>query len=108
MNDWDSLCGLVARWANDRNIIRGSDAIAQLSKTLEECGELLAALNQYYCGRPALDDVIDAYGDILVTLLIGMEQVNVTPVECLSAAYDEIKDRKGKMVNGVFTKEDKP
>lgn len=25
--------------------------------------------------------------------------------ECLAAAYDEIKDRKGKMVNGVFIKE---
>jgi NTP pyrophosphatase (non-canonical NTP hydrolase) len=25
--------------------------------------------------------------------------------ECLAAAYDEIKDRRGKMVNGVFVKE---
>jgi hypothetical protein len=25
--------------------------------------------------------------------------------ECLSVAYDDIKDRKGKMVDGIFVKE---
>lgn len=30
---------------------------------------------------------------------------NLNFVECLSVAYDDIKDRKGKMVNGTFVKE---
>ena len=31
---------------------------------------------------------------------------NYNLAECLEAAYEEIKDRKGQMVNGVFIKED--
>lgn len=31
---------------------------------------------------------------------------DVTVEECLALAYDEIKDRKGKMVDGVFVKEE--
>lgn len=30
---------------------------------------------------------------------------NLTLAECLDAAWDEIKDRKGRMVDGVFIKE---
>ena len=32
-------------------------------------------------------------------------RLNTNLKECLAAAYDEIKDRRGKMVNGVFVKE---
>ena len=31
---------------------------------------------------------------------------DLTVEECLRAAYEEIKDRKGKMVNGVFVKQE--
>lgn len=31
---------------------------------------------------------------------------NTTTEECLAIAYEEIKDRKGKLINGVFVKED--
>ncbi|UTH14935.1 MazG-like family protein [Macrococcus equipercicus] len=31
--------------------------------------------------------------------------LNVNYIECVQMAYDEIKDRKGKMIDGVFVKE---
>jgi hypothetical protein len=31
--------------------------------------------------------------------------LKLDPTYCLSLAYDEIKDRKGKMVDGKFVKE---
>ena len=34
------------------------------------------------------------------------QSFNTTPDECLEIAYNEIKDRKGKLVNGVFVKEE--
>jgi hypothetical protein len=40
-----------------------------------------------------------------VTLLMLCHKMDVDFVECLASAYDVIKDRKGKMINGLFVKE---
>ena len=50
--------------------------------------------------------VIDGIGDVLVTLIIVAEQLGLTLTECLAVAYLEIKDRKGRLVNGTFIKEE--
>ena len=43
----------------------------------------------------------------IVKGLINIAYMNkLTIKECLQAAYDDIKDRKGKMVDGVFVKEE--
>ena len=44
-------------------------------------------------------------GDIFVTLIILCDQLNLDLVDCLARAYEKIKDRKGKTINGVFIKE---
>ena len=91
----------VLRWAEQRDIIKHSTPMAQAAKTIEEVGELVAALNSH-----DRDAARDAYGDILVTLLIGSDMLNLSLLECLEAAYDEIKDRRGKLNSaGVFVKE---
>ena len=111
----------VIHWAKDRNLIRGSTAIAQLSKTLEECGELLASLQAQQSYDPEkrghdleqmisfaqknTEETVDAYGDILVTLIIGMRILGLDMKTCLEQAYNDIKDRKGKMIDGVFVKD---
>lgn len=41
----------------------------------------------------------------LIALEALTENYEVTPEQCLSVAYNEIKDRKGKMIDGVFVKE---
>ena len=48
----------------------------------------------------------DAYGDILVTLIMGCSCADLDLVECLAGAYNEIKDRKGFLgPDGIFVKQ---
>jgi len=91
----------VLRWAEDRKIIPRSTAMAQAIKTHEEVGELLSALHR---GDHA--EAVDAYGDVLVTLIIGADLAGIDLVAALNHAYDQIKHRKGTLrEDGVFVKE---
>lgn len=91
----------VLRWAEARRIIPNSTAMAQAIKTHEELGELLSALH-----RNNQEEIADAYGDILVTLLIGADLAGLNLTDCLQSAYNQIKDRKGTLrEDGVFIKE---
>lgn len=90
----------IEKWADDRNIISGSNPIAQAQKTEEECQELLEAVAEN--DRLA---TIDAIGDIVVTLVIQCRMQRVDFIECVESAYDVIKDRRGKLINGKFVKE---
>ncbi|HIA7046199.1 TPA: MazG-like family protein, partial [Staphylococcus aureus] len=47
----------------------------------------------------------DGIGDTVATLIILAQQQGWTLEECLQYAYDEIKNRKGKTINGTFVKE---
>lgn len=104
----------VIQWANDRNIIDGSTPIKQLDKTSEEFNELQRAVAAYYTARKlgsyALEaksyaDIEDGFGDVLVTLIIAAKQLNIDLEDALAAAYEEIRHRKGRLVNGKFIKE---
>lgn len=72
----------------------------QMLKVIEEVGEVAAAL-----ARNNKNDLRDGIGDVVVTLVILAMQNDMDLYECLNQAYNEIKDRKGKNVNGVFVKE---
>jgi NTP pyrophosphatase (non-canonical NTP hydrolase) len=101
MTNWTRLIGDVERWAEDRGILQHSTPAAQLLKTVSELGELADATNKH-----DRDGVIDGIGDVLVTLVIYSRLQGVTLDECLDAAYQTIKDRKGRLTaEGVFVKE---
>ena len=90
----------VVQWAEKRQIVQNSNNMAQAIKTLEEVTELLEAIHK---GDRAAQK--DAYGDILVTLIVGCAPADLDLVDCLRGAYDEIKDRKGYLdAQGVFHK----
>ena len=89
----------IRDWAIERNIDKSENAPKQMIKIMEELGETSAALLKK--NEPELKDGI---GDILVTVIIFAQQLGYTPAECLEAAWNEIKDRTGKTVNGVFIK----
>lgn len=92
----------VLRWAEARDIIPNSNALAQAIKTTEEVAELLKALS-----KGDRDEARDAYGDILVTLIIGADFLHLDLLDCLDRAYDVIKDRKGHLrPDGIFVKEE--
>tara|TARA_R110001583_G_scaffold109400_1_gene258086 strand:+ start:1438 stop:1725 length:288 start_codon:yes stop_codon:yes gene_type:complete len=88
----------IAQWHHDRNLINGSTDQAQFLKLIEETGELAGNLAR---GKDIRDDI----GDIIVVLINIATRNNLTIEECLDVAYDDIKDRKGTMIDGVFIKE---
>lgn len=90
----------VIRWAEDRQIIPNSTPLAQAIKTTEEVAELLKALS-----KGDLEEAKDAYGDIIVTLVIGAALLDVDLTKCFEQAYETIKDRKGYLTkDGIFVK----
>ena len=107
------LVDATVEWAEARNLVQGSSPLRQVNKTSEEVNELVAALGGLSLAeansmkgdyKGLLNEAQDAIGDVTVTLIIIAEQLGLDFTECLAAAYNEIKDRKGKMVNGIFCK----
>lgn len=94
----NKLIEQVKQWHHDRNLIEGSTDKAQMGKLYEEVKELNESV---YYNKSPIDDI----GDIMVVLINIAERNGLTLEQCLAHAYDEIKDRKGKMVDGVFVKE---
>ena len=92
------LINKVKQWHHDRNLIDGTTDAKQFVKLIEETGELAGNIVR---GKDIRDDI----GDILVVLINIAERNGTTLTECLEVAYDDIKDRKGKMVDGTFVKE---
>ena len=90
----------VTQWAIDRNIIPGSTADRQFFKLVEEVGELAVGLQ-----KRDRKLIRDSLGDIGVMVNNIAELSEMTFDECLEAAWEEIKDRKGRIVNGTFVKE---
>lgn len=66
----------------------------------EEVGEVAAGL-----ARGNIDEVKDGIGDVVVVLTILSMQLGTSIEECTTIAYNEIKDRRGKLIDGVFVKE---
>jgi NTP pyrophosphatase (non-canonical NTP hydrolase) len=94
----NELIDNIAQWHHDRNLIEGSDDKSQFAKLIQEAGELSDNICK---GKDIADDI----GDMIVVLINIAERNNLTIEQCLEQAWDDIKDRKGKMVDGVFVKE---
>lgn len=100
MYPFELLFRWVIQWSHDRNIIFGTRPEDQLDKAYEEMQELEAGIE-----KQDVDEIRDGIGDVLVCLTNIAEQNGLTMNECLSTAWHEIRDRKGKIVNGKFVKE---
>ncbi len=91
---------LIRQWAQDRNLIEGSDLKSQFVKLIEEAGELANAI-----GKKNDIEFADAIGDMFVVLTIMAAQNRMHIEDCIDGAWQEIKDRKGKMIDGIFLKD---
>ena len=87
------LDNLIRSWHHDRNLIEGATDKDQYMKLIQEAGELSDNICK---GRDISDDV----GDMMVVLINIMERNGLSMEHCLQVAYNDIKDRKGKMVDG--------
>ena len=94
----NSLLNNIRKWHCDRNLIDGSTDAAQFKKLQEEVNELKSSIEQK-------TDVSDDIGDIIVVLVNIATRNNLSIRSCLQRAWNDIKDRKGKMVDGIFVKE---
>lgn len=91
----------VIQWSEARKIIPNSTPEAQFIKLQEEVNELRDALF-----AKDKHEAIDAIGDCTVVLLNICALLDVNFTDCLQAAYNEIKDRKGYLnKDGIFVKE---
>ena len=90
----------VEMWAKEKGILDNATPIKQALKTQEEVTELLNAIVDNDRA-----EIIDAIGDIMVTLIIQAKMQNLDLFECLQSAYNVISKRTGKMVNGQFLKD---
>jgi NTP pyrophosphatase (non-canonical NTP hydrolase) len=91
---------LIRDWANERGLYKGGDTKTQSLKLVEEVGEICRAVL-----KDNHRDVVDGIGDAVV-VLTNLAELQGTSIEhCIAEAYNEIKDRTGKMDNGTFKKD---
>lgn len=112
---FETLNENIIQWAKDKGILEKATPLAQIAKTLEEVEETREALTAQFQDKQSFtnskgkdviteDEVIDGFGDILVTVLIGCKMQNINPLDALESAYNVIAKRTGRMVGGVFVK----
>lgn len=90
----------VSQWAQNNGLLYKENATKQLLKVMEEVGETASAML-----KGDHEKVVDGIGDSFVTLIVLSKQLGLEPLYCLEVAWNEIKNRKGKMVDGTFVKE---
>ena len=90
---------LIRIWADEKGIYSKGDSKTQYIKLMEEAGELAQAIL-----KNDESEVIDAIGDMVV-VLTNLAALRGHKIEtCVSSAYNVIKSRQGKMINGTFVK----
>ncbi len=92
---------LIREWAEERGLYNAGDPKTQTLKLMEEAGEICRAVL-----KKDEPEIIDGIGDCVVVLTNLAHLCDTSIEECIEIAYNEIKDRKGKMDNGTFKKND--
>ncbi len=110
--NFENLRKKVIAWGEGKNLIHQEIAEKQFLKFIEEVFEFKTESdlkNYMWNAGIVYADVTESMalemGDIFVTLIILCEQIGLNPIKCLDMAYEKIKDRKGKTIDGTFIKE---
>jgi len=98
----DTMCRFdkIRLWANERGLYSGGDTKTQTLKLMEEAGEICRAVLKV--DKKA---TMDGIGDCVVVLTNLAELAGTSIEDCIDLAYNEIKNRTGKMSNGTFKKD---
>lgn len=115
---FDNLRNKVLDWGKSKDLLHEENADKQFMKFVEEVFEFKSEMDYLTRIGQSSEEVYSDYeqieaqenmklemGDIFVTLIILCDQLDIYPIDCLAMAYEKIKDRKGKTINGVFIKE---
>lgn len=104
--DYKELEKAVIQWGEPKGLTEKKGMLkswGQYQKVLEEVQEIGTAMVHGH-----LDGVVDGIGDAFVTLILLAKQHELEPTYCLEYAYNQIKNRTGKTINGVFVKDEDP
>ena len=113
---YNELEPLIIQWAKDKEILEKATPLTQFDKTQEEVDELFEALENQHFGRENYtnykgnfvnteEEIQDALGDILVTIIIQAKMQGLKLEDCLESAYNVISKRSGQMIDGQFVKD---
>lgn len=91
----------VELWAYNKNLLHYENRFKQFEKVVEEVFELKEEIIQDNKENMKLE-----FGDVIVTLIILSKQLDIDFENCLEQAYNKIKNRKGKTIDGKFIKEE--
>lgn len=95
---------LIRQWGRDKGITGANGTgtpMSQYVKLIEECTELMVGIHD-----KNKEEIKDAIGDCMVVLTLLADLEGMLVEECVEAAYNEIKNRTGRMVNGTFVKDE--
>jgi NTP pyrophosphatase (non-canonical NTP hydrolase) len=98
--DKPSQFDLIRDWADERGLYENGDTKTQALKLVEEVGETCRAIL-----KEDYEEITDGIGDCVVVLTNLAELHGVSIEDCIEEAYNEIKNRKGKMENGTYKKD---
>src|SRR5699024_5743492 len=96
----NKLTQKIEQWAIDRNL-HTAEPRSQMLKVVEELGEVAEGM-----AKNDRNKTIDGIGDLYVTIVLLAMQQDLDIRDCINVVYYEIKDRKGKVIDGVFVKKE--
>ena len=96
----DELIENVIRWGRDKEL---NDLKAQMNKVIEEVGEMA---HEVCRNRYSSNEMMDAIGDTLVTIIILADICKLDVQDCLQEAYNVINKRTGRTIDGTFVKDE--
>ena len=99
--DLNDLTVRINNWFDEKGL---HEPIMQFAKLNEEVGEMAHELTR---GHYDTEEMKDSLGDVYVTLVGMAHHLNLDLSECVNMAYHEIRNRKGKVIDGSFVKEEK-
>lgn len=114
MKNFEELQKLTLEWAKDKDLLHANNTDKQFMKFIEEVFEFKTEYDifcndvkrQGSISKEKIKPILLEMGDIFVTLIVLCNQIGIEPIKCLDMAYEKIKDRTGKTIDGVFVKEE--
>ena len=103
-NTFSELITKVNEWAISHGLDKGNPKVEWM-KVTEEVGEIRDVFLKPHDFVNPEWSLKDAIGDSIVTLIVLCLQLGYDVEECLTIAYNDIKDRKGVMIDDNFVKE---
>lgn len=100
MNNFEQLQAKVYGWAEDKDLLKKENSMAQFGKVQEEIYEVLAELED-----DNMNNLKTEIGDVLFSIMVLAFQNGLHPVDCLRSAWEKNEHREGVTIDGQFIRD---